>query len=114
MELGMGACSVMAINDYWDTAIYSVHNYSDSFKQKMILEAIMEHEVEVKKTTTLNEYYLLRGIKDALGKKVVVKEKEFEDYPTKEQIAQFLVDNPDVDFVSVSWNYSLWERFLPF
>ena len=73
--------------------------------------------VVVKKRVMLEKYYVLRGIHvNKNGVKTVVAEKEIEMDPFggfEEEIAQMLVDNPEVTFCSVIENYRMPEE-LPF
>lgn len=69
----------------------------------------MIHEVNVTQKRALEEYYLLRGIRNNGNKKEVIKEKEFQDKPTLDDIATFLNDSR-ADFVSLETNY----RFLTY
>lgn len=75
--------------------------------------------VTVKTEVVLEKYYVLRGINVNInGVKTVIKEKEIELDPftndATEEIAQMLVDNPEVTFCSVVENYRLLPTDLPF
>ena len=75
--------------------------------------------VTVKTEVVLEKYYVLRGINvNKNGVKTVIEEKEIELDPffndAKEEIAQMLVDNPEVTFCSVVENYRLLPSELPF
>lgn len=74
----------------------------------------MTYNVQITKTEnkTLEEYWLMRGVKNKHGEKKVILEREFEHYPEKYEIAQFLVDS-GADFVSVEHNFRI-EPELPF
>ena len=76
----------------------------------------------VKKRVEVEKYYVLRGIHvDKNGVKSVIAEKEidetrFDPFTTDatEEVAQMLVDNPDVTFCSIVENYRLVPTELPF
>ncbi len=72
----------------------------------------MIHEVSIAQKRTLEEYYLLRGIRYTGNKKEVIKEKEFPNKPTLDDIAAFLNDS-GADFVSLETNYRFPED-LPY
>lgn len=55
----------------------------------------------------IDEYWVIRGIKDNGNKKEVVAELALNIEPNTLAIAQFLIDNPKVDFCSVLHNYAL-------
>ena len=66
----------------------------------------MIHDVKVVQQRTLEEYYFLRGIRDTGNKKEVIREKEFQDKPTPDDIAAFLNDS-GADFASLETNYRI-------
>ena len=75
--------------------------------------------VKVKTEVDIEKYYVLRGINvNKNGVKTVIEEKEIELDPftndATEEIAQMLVDNPEVTFCSVVENYRLSPSDLPF
>lgn len=75
--------------------------------------------VTVKTKVDLETYYVLRGINvNKNGVKTVIEEKEIELDPftndAAEEIAQMLVNNPEVTFCSVVENYRLSPSDLPF
>ena len=75
--------------------------------------------VSVKTEVVIEKYYVLRGINvNKNGVKTVIEEKEIELDPftsdATEEIAQMLVDNPEVTFCSVVENYRLLPSDLPF
>ena len=74
---------------------------------KRKVEISKTETVEVKKTVELEEYWVLRGIKDTGCKKEVVMEKELDEIPMADEIAQFLNDNPKATFCSVEHNFRL-------
>ena len=68
----------------------------------------------ITKEVNIEEYYVLRGIKDNGMCKKVIKEKEFKNIPTTSDIAQFL-ESSKADFVSVETNYRFIDcSALPF
>ena len=71
----------------------------------------MIHDVKVVQQRTLEDYYLLRGIRRTGNRKEVIGEKESENKPTLDDIATFLNDS-GADFVSLENNYRFSE--LPF
>ncbi len=73
----------------------------------------MIHDVSIPRNVELEEYYVLRGIVDDLGKKKVVKEKEFSNRPTLSDIATFLEESK-ASFASLVTNYRLADNELPF
>lgn len=76
---------------------YGEPKRSDSMK----VEIVKKQEVE------LEEYWVIRGIKDTGTKKEVVAEHKMPVEPNSLAIAQFLVNNPKADFCAVSHNYEL-------
>ena len=70
----------------------------------------MEVEVVKKETVELEEYWVIRGIKDTGIKKEVVGEHRIPVEPNALAIAQFLVNHPSADFCSVEHNYRLAEE----
>ena len=69
---------------------------------------IRKTEILTKKAVEMEEYWTIRGIKtNSHNAKEVVKETEFDHLPTLDNIAQFLADNSNVDFCSVSHNYRI-------
>lgn len=62
--------------------------------------------VYTKQETSLEEYYVIRGVVNNGSVKKVISEKEFETEPLSEDIAQFLVETK-ADFASVVKNYRL-------
>ncbi len=64
-------------------------------------------KIDVKQTVELEEFWMLRGVRDTVIRKEVVAEKEITHYPTEEDVAQFLYDNPKVNYCSVQPNYRL-------
>lgn len=73
----------------------------------------MVHKVVMPKEVYVEEYYVLRGIYDTGVCKRVIKEKEFKDKPTVQEIAKFL-DECGAHFASVENNYRLLSDELPF
>ena len=63
--------------------------------------------VEVKQTVELDSFWVLRGIKDTGSDKKVVAELRMKGSPSHEDIAQFLIDNPQADFCSVVHNFEI-------
>lgn len=55
----------------------------------------------------IDEYWVIRGIKDSGTKKEVVAELALNIEPNALAIAQFLIDHPKADFCSVEHNYAL-------
>lgn len=76
----------------------------------------------VKKRVEVEKYYVLRGIHvDKNGVKSVIAEKEIDETSLNpfatdatEEVAQMLIDNPDVTFCSIVENYRLVPTELPF
>ena len=76
----------------------------------------------VKKRVEVEKYYVLRGIHvDKNGVKSVIAEKEIGETSLNpfttdatEEVAQMLIDNPDVTFCSIVENYRLAPTDLPF
>lgn len=64
----------------------------------------MTHTLTIPTQVQLEEYFVLRAIKDTGDKKTVISEKEFTTEPTLTDIAQFLVES-GADFVSKVANY---------
>lgn len=67
----------------------------------MRVNILKKVEVEV------DEYWVIRGIKDSGKKKEVVAEFALNIEPNALAIARFLADNPSADFCSVEHNYAL-------
>lgn len=55
----------------------------------------------------IDEYWVIRGIKDSGTKKEVVAEFALNIEPNALAIAQFLVDHPSADFCTIEHNYKL-------
>ena len=55
----------------------------------------------------IEEYWVIRGIKDSKTKKEVVAELALNIEPNALAIAQFLSENPNADFCSIEHNYAL-------
>lgn len=74
--------------------------------------------VTVEKKVSVEKYYVLRGINVAKnGVKTVIEEREIEVnpfYSFEKEVAQMLVDNPDVTFCSIVENYRLSPADIPF
>lgn len=76
----------------------------------------------VKKRVEVEKYYVLRGIHvNKNGVKSVIAEKEIDETSLNpfttdatEEVAQMLIDNPDVTFCSIVENYRLVPTDLPF
>lgn len=64
-------------------------------------------EVVRKTTVEIEEFWVIRGIKDKSTKKEVVAEHKMSVEPNSLAIAQFLVNHPEADFCSVSHDYRL-------
>lgn len=67
----------------------------------MIIEIVKKEVVEVE------EYWVIRGIKDTGTKKEVVGEHVIPVEPNALAIAQFLVNYPSASFCSVEHNFRL-------
>ena len=67
----------------------------------------MKVEVVRKTIVEIEEYWVIRGIKDKGTKKEVIAEHKMPVEPNTLAIAQFLVNNPGADFCAVSHNYKL-------
>ena len=70
------------------------------------------HSAKVKQDVTIEEYWVLRGIKTNKSSKIVFKEKEFKHEPTYDDIAEMLT-NKNVEFVSIEHNFRTYSE-LPF
>lgn len=73
----------------------------------------MVHEVNVPRRVDIEEYFVLRAIKDDGICKKVIQEKEFEIMPTLTDIAVFLEESK-ADFISREVNYRFDGTGLPF
>lgn len=62
-----------------------------------------------KKPIELEEYWLVRVIRDTLTKKEVIKEVKFETYPTDQDIVEILQNVSSNCFASVCHNFRLIE-----
>lgn len=72
------------------------------------MRRISEVEVVAKSLVEIEEYWVIRGIRENSNKgKEVVKEEELDHNPTLNDIAQFLASNSNVDFCSVAHNYKM-------
>lgn len=60
-----------------------------------------------KETVEIEEFWVIRGIKDTGLNKTVVAEFEMPVAPNSLAIAQFLVNYPSVDFCSIEHNFRL-------
>lgn len=67
----------------------------------MIVEIVKKEVVEVE------EFWVIRGIKDTGTKKEVVGEHRIPAEPDTVAIALFLADHPSADFCSVEHNFKL-------
>lgn len=67
----------------------------------MVVEVVKKEAVE------LEEYWVIRGIKDTGTKKEVVGEHFIPVEPNALAIAQFLINHPSADFCSVEHNFRL-------
>lgn len=67
----------------------------------MVVEIVKKEVVEVE------EYWVIRGIKDTGTKKEVVGEHHIPVEPNALAIAQFLFNHPSADFCSVEHNFRL-------
>lgn len=67
----------------------------------MVVEILKKEVVEVE------EYWVIRGIKDTGIKKEVVGEHCIPVEPNALAIAQFLINHPSADFCSVAHNFRL-------
>ena len=74
--------------------------------------------VTVEKKVSVEKYYVLRGINVGKnGVKTVIEEREIEVnpfYSFEKEVAQMLVDNPDVTFCTIAENYRLTPTDIPF
>jgi hypothetical protein len=76
------------------------------------MENIFRQTVKEEKDVVLRKYYVIRGIlEDSHGRKTCVKEEIFSSKPTKNEIAQFLIDNKGCTFCSVQENYRIIEVY---
>lgn len=66
-----------------------------------------EVEVVTKVNAVVEEYWVIRGIKNSGNKKVVVAEFGLGEEPNEADIARFLIENVEADFCSVEHNYWL-------
>lgn len=64
----------------------------------------MTHTVTIPTQVQIEEYFILRAIRNANGRNNVISENEFDHEPTLTDIAQFLVES-GADFVSKVVNY---------
>lgn len=62
-----------------------------------------------KETVEIEEFWVIRGIKDTGLNKTVVAEFRMPVYPNSLAIAQFLINHPDADFCSVSHDFAIYE-----
>lgn len=67
----------------------------------------MEVEIVKKEKVELEEYWVIRGIKDTGTKTEVVGERRTPIEPNELGIAQFLVNHPSADFCSIEHNFKL-------
>ena len=67
----------------------------------MIVDVIKREAVEIE------EFWVIRGVKDTGLSKTVVAEHKIPVEPNALAIAQFLVNNPSADFCSVSHDYKI-------
>lgn len=63
-----------------------------------------------KQTVTLDEFWVIRGVKDTGLSKTVVAEFRTPVEPNSLAIAQFLINHPEADFCSVSHDYKIYEE----
>lgn len=75
----------------------------------------MIREVNINQNFAIEDYYLLRAIRDNHGSgKTVIAEKEFRKEPTLQETATFLVES-GASFVSLEHNYRQYkDDELPF
>ena len=64
-------------------------------------------EIVKKEVVELEEYWVIRGIKDTGIKKEVVGEHRIPVEPNALAIGQFLINHPSADFCSVEHNFRL-------
>lgn len=62
-----------------------------------------------KEKVDLEEFWVIRGIKDTGLNKTVVAEHRTAFEPKQIEIAQFLLNHPEADFCSVSHDYAIYE-----
>ena len=67
-------------------------------------------EIVKKETVGLEEFWVIRGIKDTGLNKQVVAELKMMVEPNSLAIAQFLINHPEADFCSVSHDYMLYNE----
>ena len=67
-------------------------------------------EIIKKETVGLEEFWVIRGVKDTGLDKKVVAEFRTPIEPNSLAIAQFLINHPEADFCSVSHNYMIYEE----
>ena len=71
--------------------------------------SVTKVDIVKKETVELEEFWVIRGIKDTGLRKTVVAEYKTVIEPNKVEIAQFLMKNPEADFCSVSHDYAIYE-----
>lgn len=67
----------------------------------------MRVEIVKKEVVEVEDFWVIRGIKDTGTKKEVVGEHVIPVEPNSLAIAQFLVNHPSADFCSVEHNFKL-------
>ena len=67
----------------------------------------MKVDIIKKETVELEEFWVIRGVKDTGLSKTVVAEFKMPVEPNALAIAQFLINNPSADFCSISHDYCL-------
>lgn len=85
-----------------------INSQLESEEKPMLHNVTVKHE----ENKVLEQYWVMRGIKQTQNEKKVISEKEIDHVPRHSEIAQLLSDSK-ADFVSVVQNYR-FENELPF
>lgn len=94
-------CCHTVCKDCWDREMPTESEAVEKEIKRMKIEVVKKQSVE------LEEFWVVRGVKDTGLNKKVVAELIMSNEPNELDIAQFLLDNPSADFCSVSHDYRL-------